>query len=100
MACLPRVQCRTVLPCGIRVLCVQVLPSMWCRFERMWFPHKGILEDTVTKQPFLCPFDHIIDVSTVFPLHAIVTAKQTALGTLTCTAKRTPTSPLACHSHS
>ncbi len=43
-------------------LFLQIMPSMWCRFDRMWYGHKGILDGTKTSQPFLCPLDHVFDV--------------------------------------
>ncbi|RWW74296.1 hypothetical protein BHE74_00017772 [Ensete ventricosum] len=39
-----------------------VMPRLWCRFERMWFEHPGILEGTLTKQPFVCPMGHLFEV--------------------------------------
>ncbi|RWW29920.1 hypothetical protein GW17_00005530 [Ensete ventricosum] len=39
-----------------------VMPRLWCRFERMWFAHPGILEGTLTRQPFVCPMDHLFEV--------------------------------------
>ncbi|KAJ7558802.1 hypothetical protein O6H91_04G056400 [Diphasiastrum complanatum] len=41
----------------------QVMPALWCRFDRMWFGHPGILPGTKTQQPFLCPMDHIFEVN-------------------------------------
>eukprot|EP00897_Mesotaenium_endlicherianum_P010583 jgi/Mesen1/9553/ME000640S08909 len=38
-----------------------VLPEMWCRFDRIWYPHPGILPGTDMKQPFLCPADHVFE---------------------------------------
>ncbi|XP_024520921.1 arabinosyltransferase XEG113 [Selaginella moellendorffii] len=40
-----------------------VMPEMWCRNDRLWFGHPGILHDTKTPQPFLCPMDHVFEVS-------------------------------------
>lgn len=40
-----------------------VMPPLWCRFDRMWFPHPGIMEGTITRQPFLCPMDHVFEVN-------------------------------------
>jgi hypothetical protein len=28
----------------------------------MWFGHPGVLEGTMTRQPFLCPMDHVFEV--------------------------------------
>ncbi|URE30576.1 Nucleotide-diphospho-sugar transferase [Musa troglodytarum] len=46
-----------------------VMPRLWCRFERMWFGHPGILEGTLTKQPFVCPMDHLFEIHTM--LHGL-----------------------------
>ncbi|KAG6548562.1 hypothetical protein Mapa_010050 [Marchantia paleacea] len=40
-----------------------VMPALWCRFDRMWFGHPGVLVGTHTPQPFLCPMDHIFEVN-------------------------------------
>ncbi|CAK9226626.1 unnamed protein product [Sphagnum troendelagicum] len=40
----------------------RVMPSMWCRFDRMWYGHNGKLDSTKTHQPFLCPLDHVFDI--------------------------------------
>ncbi|RWW39054.1 hypothetical protein BHE74_00055650, partial [Ensete ventricosum] len=39
-----------------------VMPRLWCRFEKMWFGHLGLLKGTLTKQPFVCPMDHLFEV--------------------------------------
>eukprot|EP00850_Spirogloea_muscicola_P010213 SM000059S18690 [mRNA] locus=s59:388939:393964:+ [translate_table: standard] len=39
-----------------------IMPELWCRFDRVWYPHDGILIGTRMKQPFLCPMDHIFEV--------------------------------------
>ncbi|CAI5491267.1 unnamed protein product [Closterium sp. Naga37s-1] len=44
-----------------------VMPSTWARFDRIWYPHKGILDNTATPQPFLCPLDHILNVDRMLP---------------------------------
>uniref|UniRef100_A0A0A9D6R6 Uncharacterized protein n=1 Tax=Arundo donax TaxID=35708 RepID=A0A0A9D6R6_ARUDO len=38
------------------------MPPLWCRLDRMWFGHPGIMEGTMTRQPFLCPMDHVFEV--------------------------------------
>ncbi|GAB2272834.1 hypothetical protein Dimus_007653 [Dionaea muscipula] len=40
-----------------------VMPPMWCRLDRLWFPHLGVLEGSLTRQPFLCPMDHVFEVN-------------------------------------
>jgi hypothetical protein len=46
----------------IEVIVLQIMPSLWCRFDRMWYGHNGKLDGTKTHQPFLCPLDHVFDV--------------------------------------
>lgn len=40
-----------------------VMPPLWCRLDRLWFPHPGVLVGSMTRQPFLCPLDHIFEVN-------------------------------------
>ncbi|KAL6183828.1 hypothetical protein ACLB2K_045238 [Fragaria x ananassa] len=40
-----------------------VMPPLWCRLDRLWFPHPGVLEGSLTRQPFLCPLDHVFEVN-------------------------------------
>ncbi|GKU96021.1 hypothetical protein SLEP1_g9302 [Rubroshorea leprosula] len=39
-----------------------VMPPLWCKFDRLWFPHPGVLQGSITRQPFLCPLDHVFEV--------------------------------------
>lgn len=41
----------------------------------MWFGHPGVLEGTMTRQPFLCPMDHVFEVITLgnFFISVIIT---------------------------
>ncbi|KAK8323384.1 hypothetical protein V6Z12_A12G230900 [Gossypium hirsutum] len=39
-----------------------VMPPLWCRLDRLWFPHPGALLGSMTRQPFLCPLDHVFEV--------------------------------------
>ena len=41
------------------------MPPIWCRLDRLWFGHPGILEGTLTRQPFICPLDHVFEVTLV-----------------------------------
>ncbi|CAL5355570.1 unnamed protein product [Camellia sinensis] len=43
--------------------CTMVMPPLWCRLDRLWFPHPGVLIGTMTRQPFLCPLDHVFEVN-------------------------------------
>ncbi|KAF5735133.1 Xyloglucanase [Tripterygium wilfordii] len=40
-----------------------VMPPLWCRLDRLWFAHPGVLERSMTRQPFLCPLDHVFEVN-------------------------------------
>lgn len=40
-----------------------VIPALWCRLDRLWFGHPGVLPGTKTDQPFLCPLDHVFEVN-------------------------------------
>ncbi|KAK1318727.1 hypothetical protein QJS10_CPB04g01396 [Acorus calamus] len=40
-----------------------VMPPLWCRLDRLWFGHPGVLPGTLTRQPFLCPLDHVFEVN-------------------------------------
>ncbi|CAB4309363.1 unnamed protein product [Prunus armeniaca] len=40
-----------------------VMPPLWCRLDRLWFPHPGVLEGSITRQPFICPLDHVFEVN-------------------------------------
>ncbi|XP_043717764.1 arabinosyltransferase XEG113-like [Telopea speciosissima] len=40
-----------------------VMPPLWCRLDRLWFSHPGVLPGTMTRQPFLCPLDHVFEVN-------------------------------------
>ncbi|XP_065624957.1 arabinosyltransferase XEG113-like [Quercus suber] len=39
------------------------MPPLWCRLDRLWFAHPGVLEGSVTRQPFICPLDHVFEVN-------------------------------------
>lgn len=38
------------------------MPPLWCRLDRLWFPHPGVLIGSMTRQPFICPLDHVFEV--------------------------------------
>ncbi|OAY24261.1 arabinosyltransferase XEG113 isoform X1 [Manihot esculenta] len=40
-----------------------VMPPLWCRLDRLWFSHPGVLKGTMTRQPFICPLDHVFEVN-------------------------------------
>ncbi|KAB2053793.1 hypothetical protein ES319_A12G211300v1 [Gossypium barbadense] len=42
-----------------------VMPPLWCRLDRLWFPHPGALLGSMTRQPFLCPLDHVFEYALV-----------------------------------
>ncbi|XP_075109214.1 arabinosyltransferase XEG113 isoform X2 [Nicotiana tabacum] len=41
----------------------QVMPPLWCRLDRLWFGHPGILDGSLTRQPFVCPLDHVFEIN-------------------------------------
>lgn len=56
-------QIRTALAIASLLNRTLVMPPLWCRLDRLWFPHPGVLEGTLTRQPFLCPLDHVFEVN-------------------------------------
>lgn len=56
-------QIRTALAVASLLNRTLVMPPLWCRLDRLWFPHPGVLEGTMTRQPFLCPLDHVFEVN-------------------------------------
>ncbi|CAN8287462.1 unnamed protein product [Cochlearia groenlandica] len=42
-----------------------VMPPIWCRLDRLWFGHPGTLVGSMTRQPFICPLDHVFEVNTM-----------------------------------
>ncbi|CAL1373844.1 unnamed protein product [Linum trigynum] len=56
-------QIRTALGIASLLNRTLVMPPLWCRLDRLWFPHPGVLQGTLTKQPFLCPLDHVFEVN-------------------------------------
>lgn len=58
-------QVRTALAVALLLNRTLVMPPLWCRLDRLWFGHPGILPGTLTKQPFICPMDHVFEVNTM-----------------------------------
>lgn len=58
-------QIRTALAIASVLNRTLVMPPMWCRLDRLWFPHPGVLQGSMTRQPFLCPLDHVFEVHTM-----------------------------------
>ncbi|KAI4327901.1 hypothetical protein L6164_020310 [Bauhinia variegata] len=56
-------QVRTALAIASLLNRTLVMPPLWCRLDRLWFPHPGVLEGSMTRQPFLCPLDHVFEVN-------------------------------------
>ncbi|KAK7367134.1 hypothetical protein VNO80_09143 [Phaseolus coccineus] len=56
-------QIRTALAIASLLNRTLVVPPLWCRVDRLWFPHPGVLEGSMTRQPFLCPLDHVFEVN-------------------------------------
>ncbi|XP_075495671.1 LOW QUALITY PROTEIN: arabinosyltransferase XEG113-like [Primulina tabacum] len=58
-------QIRTALAIASLLGRTLVMPPLWCRLDRLWFGHPGILQGSLTRQPFLCPLDHVFEVNTI-----------------------------------
>lgn len=56
-------QIRTALAIASLLNRTLVMPPLWCRLDRLWFPHPGVLAGSMTRQPFLCPLDHVFEVN-------------------------------------
>lgn len=56
-------QIRTALAIASLLNRTLVMPPLWCRLDRLWFSHPGVLPGTVTRQPFVCPLDHVFEVN-------------------------------------
>lgn len=56
-------QIRTALAVASLLNRTLVMPPLWCRLDRLWFPHPGVLEGSVTRQPFICPLDHVFEIN-------------------------------------
>ncbi|KAJ6427880.1 hypothetical protein OIU84_023309 [Salix udensis] len=58
-------QIRTALAIASLLKRTLVMPPLWCRLDRLWFGHPGVLVGSMTRQPFLCPLDHVFEVNTM-----------------------------------
>ncbi|KAK1408608.1 hypothetical protein QVD17_40532 [Tagetes erecta] len=58
-------QIRTALAIASILNRTLVMPPIWCRLDRLWFPHPGVLIGSMTRQPFVCPLDHVFEVHTM-----------------------------------
>ncbi|KAK3032578.1 hypothetical protein RJ639_037342, partial [Escallonia herrerae] len=56
-------QIRTALAIATLLKRTLVMPPLWCRLDRLWFPHPGVLPGSMTRQPFICPLDHVFEVN-------------------------------------
>ncbi|PON37475.1 Nucleotide-diphospho-sugar transferase [Parasponia andersonii] len=56
-------QIRTALAIASLLNRTLVMPPLWCRLDRLWFSHPGVLEGSMTRQPFICPLDHVFEVN-------------------------------------
>ncbi|KAK7360441.1 hypothetical protein VNO77_02434 [Canavalia gladiata] len=56
-------QIRTALAIASLLNRTLVMPPLWCRIDRLWYPHPGVLEGSMTRQPFICPLDHVFEVN-------------------------------------
>ncbi|GAB4853800.1 hypothetical protein Ancab_017994 [Ancistrocladus abbreviatus] len=58
-------QIRAALAIAMLLNRTLVMPPLWCRLDRLWYPHPGTIPGTMTRQPFLCPLDHVFRVDVV-----------------------------------
>ncbi|KAG6391395.1 hypothetical protein SASPL_149149 [Salvia splendens] len=56
-------QIRTALAIASLLGRTLVMPPLWCRLDRLWYGHPGVLPGTLTRQPFICPLDHVFEVN-------------------------------------
>ncbi|CAK9325397.1 unnamed protein product [Citrullus colocynthis] len=56
-------QIRTALAIASLLNRTLIMPPLWCRLDRLWFGHPGVLQGSVTRQPFICPLDHVFEVN-------------------------------------
>ncbi|CAI9274836.1 unnamed protein product [Lactuca saligna] len=56
-------QIRNALAIALVLNRTLVMPPLWCRLDRLWFPHPGVLIGSMTRQPFICPLDHVFEVN-------------------------------------
>ncbi|KAM6567996.1 hypothetical protein CsatB_015981 [Cannabis sativa] len=56
-------QIRTALAIASLLNRTLVMPPLWCRLDRLWFSHPGVLEGSMTRQPFICPLDHVFEIN-------------------------------------
>ncbi|XP_009603199.1 arabinosyltransferase XEG113-like [Nicotiana tabacum] len=56
-------QIRTALAVASVLNRTLVMPPLWCRLDRLWFGHPGILDGSLTRQPFVCPLDHVFEIN-------------------------------------
>ncbi|XP_050232791.1 arabinosyltransferase XEG113 [Mercurialis annua] len=56
-------QIRTALAIASLLNRTLVMPPIWCRLDRLWFGHPGVLVGSMTRQPFICPLDHVFEVN-------------------------------------
>ncbi|XP_031272043.1 arabinosyltransferase XEG113 [Pistacia vera] len=56
-------QIRTALAIASLLNRTLVMPKLWCRLDRLWFGHPGVLVGSMTRQPFVCPLDHVFEIN-------------------------------------
>ncbi|KAK6782798.1 hypothetical protein RDI58_020594 [Solanum bulbocastanum] len=56
-------QIRTALAVASVLNRTLVMPPLWCRLDRLWFGHPGILPGSLTRPPFVCPLDHVFEIN-------------------------------------
>ncbi|XP_022937164.1 arabinosyltransferase XEG113-like [Cucurbita moschata] len=56
-------QIRTALAIASLLNRVLIMPPLWCRLDKLWYGHPGVLQGSVTRQPFICPLDHVFEIN-------------------------------------
>lgn len=62
-------QIRTALAIASLLGRALVMPPIWCRLDRLWFGHPGVLPGSLTRQPFICPLDHVFEINVMLKEH-------------------------------
>ncbi|KAJ0043388.1 hypothetical protein Pint_19468 [Pistacia integerrima] len=61
-------QIRTAMAIASLLNRTLVMPKLWCRLDRLWFGHPGVLVGSMTRQPFVCPLDHVFELLRGIPM--------------------------------
>eukprot|EP00898_Chlorokybus_atmophyticus_P001329 jgi/Chlat1/2197/Chrsp17S02758 len=55
-------QIRTAFAFATALGRTMVMPELWCRVDRYWAPHDGMIPGSRIDQPFRCPLDHVFEI--------------------------------------